>query len=410
MKVLFLTNFIPYPIDSGAAIYTYTTLKALQEMGCEVDLYCFCDDKEPDPGALQDIVRNVVTVRHNIITAKHRLQMAFKLILSLFQAKPFTVFKFASRKMRHLLAEQLQTESYDLIVMGHLNLCVYYALARKYASHSPILLTEHNCEYRIFETRADEEDSYIKRCVYRLEAKKLKKYESMMIKKVDYTTVLTCEDEGNLQSAVGYAFPHAVIPVGIPDHKIKKVRMRAPSDTIRLLFVGTLTWAPNDAGICWFIENVMGELSAKYKVELAIVGKNPSRELQSKASYFENVSLKGYVEDLDGVFNVNDIFIAPIFTGSGQKVKVMEAFSRGCPVIATSFAAVGISHEDGVNILIADTPEEFVTAVGKLTEENLYKRIAVNCRKTYEEEFSDGVVKEKIKGVVRKLTWGAQDE
>ena len=89
--------------------------------------------------------------------------------------------------------------------------------------------------------------------------------------------------------------------------------------------------------------------------------------------------------------------------GSGQKVKIVEAFSRGCPVIATEFAARGIEHQNGQDILIADTVDEFIEALLEMKQNKRYKEIAENCYLTYRKYYSEHVVKEQIKNYIKEL-------
>ena len=95
--------------------------------------------------------------------------------------------------------------------------------------------------------------------------------------------------------------------------------------------------------------------------------------------------------------------IAPIFMGSGQKVKVMEAFSRRCPVIATDFAVKGIPHKDGEDVVIADNVAEFVSAVEKLRRFEHRKLIAENGYEVYKNYFSEKAVLRSIQEYIKKL-------
>lgn len=402
MKVLFLTNLYPYPLNSGGAIHSHTILKALSEMGCDIDLLCF-KEKNNDVTEGIKVISSAAFISHKIITADNKLPMILKCFASLFMTEPFVVFKFRSRPMKKEIKRRLLSSNYDIVYIDHFNLGVYYRTIKKYISkNTPIILNEHNCEYTIMKTNYMQEKNLIKKCFLALETFKVKQYEIKLIKKVNFTTVLTEEDYADLKLAMKKDFRHAVIPVGIPKNTIKEVKNVTDGCCLKLLFVGTLTWEPNNHGICWFVKNVMPLL--KGKAELKIVGKNPSKELVDLCENNTDVEILGYVDSLDEVYNICDVMIAPIFIGSGQKVKVMEAFSRGCPVISTDFAVKGIPHTDGEDVVIANNEAEFVEAVVKLNKYELRKVISEKCYKNYKSYFSEEVVIESIQNYINNLS------
>lgn len=402
MKILFLTNLYPYPLNSGGNIHSHTILKALSKMGCDIDLLCF---KEKNNDITERIkgISSTVFIPHKIITADNKLSMILKCFASLFTTEPFVVFKFRSRPMKKELKRRLLSSDYDFVYIDHFNLGVYYRTIKKYISpNTPIILNEHNCEYKIMETNYMQESNFIKKCFLALETFKVKQYEIKLIEKVDFTTVLTDEDYADLKLEMKKDFRHVVIPVGIPKNTIKEVKNVADGSRLKLLFVGTLTWEPNNHGICWFVKNVMPLL--KGKVELKIVGKNPSKELTDLCENNTDIEILGYVDSLDKVFDTCDAVIAPIFIGSGQKVKVMEAFSRGCPVISTDFAVKGIPHTDGEDVVIANNEAEFVAAAEKLSKYEFRKTIAVKCYEIYKNCFSEETVMSSIQNYIRDLS------
>ena len=402
MKALFLTNLYPYPLNSGGAIHSYTILKALSDIGCDIDLLCF-KEKSEDVTEGIECISSATFILHKIITANNKLSMILKCFASLFTLEPFIVFKFRSNEMKKALKKQLKSSDYDFVYIDHFNLGVYYRTIKKYISskNNSIILNEHNCEYKIMETNYMQENNLLKKCFFALETFKVKQYEIKLIENVDFTTVLTEEDYLDLKRVVKKDFKHAIIPVGIPKKPVKEVKNVADGCRLKLLFVGTLTWEPNNHGICWFVKNVMPLLNEK--AELTIVGRNPSKELTTLCEKNTAVKILGFVDNLDKVYDDCDVMIAPIFIGSGQKVKVMEAFSRGCPVISTDFAVKGIPHTDGEDVIIANNAEEFVVAVEKLGRYEIRKAIAEKCYDIYKNCFSEETVIRSIQNYIKSL-------
>ncbi len=136
-----------------------------------------------------------------------------------------------------------------------------------------------------------------------------------------------------------------------------------------------------------------------FQYTLYIVGKNPSRELEELIGLHENIILTGYVDSVDEYYDKCHCMIVPLFIGSGQRVKIIEAFSKGMPVISTSIGAEGLHYSHGDNILIADNADEFVRNIVAISEEQR-KRISVMGRQTYEEHYSPRAVQAKIVEVI----------
>lgn len=405
MDVLFLTNFMPYPLNSGSAVHTYVVLKALHEMGCKTDLLCFRESEEMESPELNDICREVVQVQQNLITAKHTGEMIWKGIRSLFSSLPFVAYKYRSPKMECCVQDHLERNNYSVVFLEPFNLGIYYPLVKRFGKDKvKIVLIEHDCGYRVLESKAEYEKFIINKMIYNIEGNKVKKFEKSLIEKVDLTVFLTKDDHDILQGDMDYIIPYTVVPTGIPEHMLKKIPENISSKTpIRMMFLGTLTWEPNNHGILWFLRNVMEELNQTDKVELYIIGNSPSAELKREVARFSNVVLTGFVESLDKYFDLCDVMISPIYIGSGIKTKILDAYSRGFPVIASRFSVIGIEYEADKSILLADTYEEYIQALRQLRNQKTYESVSKRSYQIYKETYSETIIKEKVKNYVSKL-------
>lgn len=397
MNILFLTNLLPFPLDNGGKIKTYTTLKALAEAGHYIDLVCFneseCIDEENEL-ELKKLCRQVEQVQLKLTTSNHMgymIKVAFK---SLFSQYSFGVYKYRSEEMYRLLDRLLKENTYEYIYYAYLHLCIYQPYIVKRSPKSNEILDEQNCESIIMQRYARNTKNLAKRLFLKLEAHKLKKFEINAINKVDKCIVLSEEDYRELEAMNGKAFEHQVIPIGVTDKGIKHERIRQ-DEVVNILFVGTLTWEPNNHGLIWFLKKVMPNLpEGKYR--LYIVGKNPSKEVLSLAKGYKNVVITGYVEDVDPYYDLCDLMVVPLFFGSGQRVKIIEAFSKGMPTISTSIGAEGLSAVNRENIMLADTEEAFVDGIKEMEDKRMQEKLSANGRTLYEERFSPEVIKKMI--------------
>ena len=167
-----------------------------------------------------------------------------------------------------------------------------------------------------------------------------------------------------------------------------------------MLFVGTMTWAPNNEGIIWFLKNVMPKCKDIEKYELTIVGKNPSQSVTDLAKEYSNVHVLGYVDNLEDVYENSDVLVVPLLVGSGQRVKIIEAFARGYGVISTTIGAEGLVYKNNETIVIADTPEEFKRAIDKCHDHAFLAAIGSGGKHIFDSMYSTEIIAKRLNTVI----------
>jgi len=163
---------------------------------------------------------------------------------------------------------------------------------------------------------------------------------------------------------------------------------------VRLLFVGSLGYGPNQDGIVWFCSEILPRIrkSSSRNVKLTIVGFNPPAEVRVLESAGDIV-VTGGVESVAPYYRDSDIVIAPIRYGSGTRIKILEAMSHRRPVVATTLGAEGIDVRPGEDIMIGDTPEAFAASCLELIQNSGRRRsIAQLGRRLIEEKYSDRTI------------------
>lgn len=142
------------------------------------------------------------------------------------------------------------------------------------------------------------------------------------------------------------------------------------SKIINVLWVGGFDWLPNyNAGI-WFAQKIYPIINSRFnkqKIHFQFIGNNPPDELKKIEN--KNISIYGYVENIDEFWKNADIFIVPILEGGGVRIKIIDAMSYGIPVVSTAKGAEGLAVTNKKNIYIADNPKEFCDYILKLSQE-----------------------------------------
>jgi glycosyltransferase involved in cell wall biosynthesis len=151
-----------------------------------------------------------------------------------------------------------------------------------------------------------------------------------------------------------------------------------------LLFVGTLDYIPNEDAVHYFASAILPILLAltnetAARIDFRIVGIKPPKSFEKLAGR-AGLRVVGPVRDLADEYGRARMLVVPLRAGSGTRIKILEAFRFGVPVVSTSIGAEGLGAQDGVHLLIADTPEEFAAACLRLIEDDaLAAALAANA-------------------------------
>jgi O-antigen biosynthesis protein len=146
-----------------------------------------------------------------------------------------------------------------------------------------------------------------------------------------------------------------------------------------MLFLGGVRHPPNQEGLTWFTRKVLPRvLDCKPKAKLVIVGAEPP-PAHSLPHLPENIELRGFVEDVREPLGRYAVFVCPILSGSGMRVKLLEAFAAGIPVVSTPLGAEGLAETDGDICSLSADPLEFAQKIVELFDDSEKAR-GLACR------------------------------
>lgn len=144
----------------------------------------------------------------------------------------------------------------------------------------------------------------------------------------------------------------------------------APRKTGSLLFLGTLDYLPNEDAVLYFADAILPLLlEGGCNVEFRVAGIKAPQSIESLRDR-TGVTVVGTVRDVAEEYGQARVAVVPLRAGSGTRIKILEAFRFGVPVVSTSLGASGLEVRDGVHLLIADTPEAFAAACQRLIDDD----------------------------------------
>ena len=289
--------------------------------------------------------------------------------------------------MRRQVEALLRSRRFDAIHADQIPMAQYGLLGQE--TKVKRLLDQHNASFQIVERLAEQENNWLKRLVLRREARAFARYEAAMCQQYDYVTFVSEEDRQMLASRmpVGALKERSqVIPICVDTTTVEPVPP-GPAP-VRVTHVGLMYWPPNAEGMRWLYEKVWPQVTAEApEARLTLIGKSPPNDVRAWERQAD-VDVPGYVEDLAPYLAETAVFVVPLHAGGGMRVKIVDAWCWGLPVVSTTIGAEGITVRDGENILIADTPGDFARAVVQvLRDAELQARLRSNGRRWVEERY-----------------------
>jgi glycosyltransferase involved in cell wall biosynthesis len=163
------------------------------------------------------------------------------------------------------------------------------------------------------------------------------------------------------------------------------------------LMIADFNYEPNRAGAEFFVAKVWPRVrSAVPEARLWLVGKNSPSQIQEWSGK-EGILATGMVDDVGHYLEHAMISVAPIFVGSGTKLKILEALGAGLPVVTTTMGAEGIEARDGIDLQIADAPGDFADrCIRLLTDQRLRDRFAASGRLLIKERYDIPVMSRAV--------------
>jgi polysaccharide biosynthesis protein PslH len=372
MKILFITETFPYPLDSGGKIVSYQLLQMLcTKHRVHVLALSSHAPTLKDRQAITALGATVTVLPSTKRTWRYK-QSKLELVSSLIHFQPFFLSLFYEQKLAKITDDLLAHEKFDNIFIDHLGMAQY--LPKKKTQQW--ILCEHNIEYKLHEQIYQMPGISMKEKLFHLyDAIMLQKYEKHILCDMDQIIVLSHEDQSQLV-AMGINTQNIIL---IPPFYHPKPHKKQPQ-TKKLLFVGNLLWNPNADAMRWFLQDIFPILHRQDpKISITIIGDGGDTALK----HFKNnpsIHILGNIQNLDQYFTNTNVFILPIRIGGGVRIKALTAFAHSVPVVSTSVGMRGIEAKQGIHYLEANTSLNFAQQIINLLKNpTLQANISTNA-------------------------------
>lgn len=384
LKILNILPRIPTPTVDGGAIAVFYNLLNIKRQGVEVVVAAFESNRHP-----QDPEQTSKEFTLYSVPAHFKEYDSRSAFLNLFDTRPYNLaLRFDQDSFRAMLRKvRADHPHFDVVQFDWVYMAPYVALVKSLWPDAGLILRQHNAEYMIFGRMADHEPAWHNKLFLRLQTAKMKRYEARALDWFDHVITLTDVDKQLFQNLVGRETGFTTLPAGVDLQRFARP-VGLPRKK-QFLILGSMGWAPYVQALLWFLNHVWQDVHESLpEYTLHIVGSNPPTEVQAFHGHF-NVRVLGFVEDVLPELHESCAMIVPLKSGSGMRIKIIEAMGAELPVITTSVGCEGIPIEHGRDCLIADTAEALHDAILSFTRlPDQGQSLATNALQIASEHFS----------------------
>jgi glycosyltransferase involved in cell wall biosynthesis len=404
MNLLWISQNVPYPPKTGVLQRNYNLLREASRFAEVYLLAILKRDILPGTYDLEEALRELRKLcRHievvDLPIESSRAILYWVALASLLTRDPLSVNWAKSSRMTQRLRTLLAKTQFDLVHLDTISLAAY----RHELGLIPTMLNHHNIESHLLKRRTMFERNPFKRVYYALEGRKLERFEQSACAEVHMNFTVSGLDKERLRRIIPSAQVE-VISNGVDVEYFKP----GPEPAVpgNLLMASGMNWFPNRDAVLYMCDDIWPLLSRRIPdLSWTVVGASPPQQLLDLAAQDKRISVTGFVDDVRPYLSQAEIYLCPMRDGGGTRVKILDALAMGKAIIATTMACEGIDVTPDRNVLIANTPEEFVEQVQRLhCNDTLRESLGREARSLAVDYYSWPVIGRTLSSVYRRLT------
>ncbi len=370
LNILWLSHFVPYPPKGGCFQRSYNLITRVAAEH-RVHLVALRHKRRTHPdseveNARHELLRHCTSVEIvDISSTTQPVGLALVAAGSLATLTPFNALVYRSQEVRKSLRHAVRRTTFDLAHFDTIGLAQYL----QDLPSMPAVMTHHGAEAYMVQRRIDREPSALKRAFFQFEWRALKRYEGRWCPRFDGNIVMSADD-GRLMSESAPGVKFTPVDNGVDTAYFTPV---AELGRRTLVFAGRLDQYSNRDGLLYVVRDVWPRVRTLYPdAVFHVIGSNPPAELRTMAASDPQLRVHGFVPDVRPYFAGATATICPARDGGGTRIKVLDGLAQAVPVISTSVGCEGLDVVPEEHVLIADTPDAFVSQIRRVFDDHAF--------------------------------------
>jgi len=389
-RVLFVSPYPICPPVHGGGVFMYQTLREMTKL-TDVHVVELLD--WPSEEAANEELRTFCASAEWLVRPSGKPS-------GMASIEPHAAREFANEDLEWLLHRQIYVKQIDVVQLEYTPLAQY----RCDFQRIPMALFEHDVYFQSIGRGLGHVIGAIDQLKARMEYLRALRFELHALPAFDQVQVCTPANREYLLGFLPRLAPkmRAGLRAGIDTSRYQfRPRGREP---LTMLFLGSWRHDPNRIAVDWFMRHVMPLITAEEpRAKLTIVGSDPPAP-HLYADYAAHMEMLGFVEDVRDPLARYSLFACPILSGSGVRVKLLEAFAAGIPVVSTRVGAEGLASKDGEFCALADDPAGFAArVVALLRDPEKAAAMAQRARAEVEANWDMAVITRRLVDGYREL-------
>jgi glycosyltransferase involved in cell wall biosynthesis len=393
-KALIISNKPPYPIVDGGCFAMAKFEQLLRNLFHNLYYFALSTPKHP---FIEKANPPYWQINQNFYTTAINTHIQNKHVFKYMAGSSIRAARFYQAQVETEILRLIHQHNIQLVFFESIYAAVYLKAIKKIPGIK-IFIRSHNIEHQIWEKYQQQIPRGLKRLAFKSETTRLTRFEEEVLKQADGNLFISDLDLAYYHQLTGKT--NAIsLPVQM---EVSVNNPHPPGKTLRLFHIGAMDWLPNAEGVEKFIQQVFPEIVKKIPhIELHLAGKSmPKRFYEYQSNH---IFVHGEVEDAQDFMNKFDVLIVPIESGSGIRIKVLEAMAAGKPVISTEQGMAGIMAQHSQEFMLATTVSEWIHAAEQLQQPGFYQTMSNHAANFIRQYYSKEALLNKLVPFIKNI-------
>ena len=370
MKILWLNSGLLLTLDKGGKLRTWHLMRHLA-LTHDITYVSFAErgQSHEDRVGMREVCNRLETVSRTD-PAKGTLAFYADAAKHVVAPLPYAVGKYRSAEYAAVVRKCLESGGFDVIVADFLPPVAN--LPRTLAI--PSVLFTHNVEAEIWRRHAENASNPFSRALMTQQWNRMLRFERNALSRFDLVLAVSDADSQTFERLYPGALrrPVHVVQTGVDTSYFTP--MPGKDRRAHLVFTGSMDWLPNEDGMLYFVRDILPLIrQSEPEVTLSIIGRAPTPAVKRLAEE-HGIEVTGRVDDVRPHVAQGDVYIVPLRIGGGTRLKIFEAMAMAKAVVSTTVGAEGLPVTSGQDLVIADEPAQFASAVVNLIRDEDARR------------------------------------